>query len=128
MTLPRPATLRNWCGTGIIALCAACSDATLPADTIYLNGDILTVDDARPVVEAVAVRDGLIVAVGNETDVLELHGESTVIRDLGGRTMAPGFIDGHAHFGGFGAQAVGANLLAAPDGNANTIDDFVREM
>ncbi len=128
MTLPRPATLRNWCGSGIIALCAACSDATLPADTIYLNGDILTVDDARPVVEAVAVRDGLIVAVGNETDVLELHGESTVIRDLGGRTMAPGFIDGHAHFGGFGAQAVGANLLAAPDGNANTIDDLVREM
>lgn len=128
MTPPRSVVLRTWFGLGLIALWTACSDPAIPADTIYLNGDILTVDDARPMVEAVAVRDGIIVAVGNETDVLELHGESTVVQDLGGRTMAPGFIDGHAHFGGFGAQAVGANLLAAPDGNANTIDDLIREM
>lgn len=39
-----------------------------------------------------------------------------------------GFVDGHAHFAGFGTQAVGANLLAPPDGNINTIDDLVKEL
>lgn len=128
MTLPRPVVLRAVSGLSLIVLSTACADSEVPADTIYLNGDIVTVNDARPTAEAVAVRDGMIVAVGDEIDVLELQDESTVIRDLGGRTMTPGFIDGHAHFGGFGAQAVGANLLAAPDGNANTIDDLVVEM
>ena len=105
----------------------ACS-APQTADTIYLNGEIITVDDQQPMAEAVAVRDGIIIAVGSEADVLTLRGETTEVADLGGNTLVPGFIDGHAHLGGFGAQAVGANLLASPDGRVDTIDDLVREL
>jgi len=56
------------------------------------------------------------------------RGESTEVVDLEGRTMVPGFIDGHAHFFGFGAQAVGANLLAPPDGEVTTIDALVEHL
>ena len=48
--------------------------------------------------------------------------------DLGGKTLAPGFIDGHAHFFQFGTQSVGANLLAPPDGGVNTVDDVVAKL
>jgi NAD(P)-dependent dehydrogenase (short-subunit alcohol dehydrogenase family) len=48
-----------------------------------------------------------------------------VLKDLAGKTLMPGFIDGHAHAQQFGMQAVGANLLAPPDGTVNTIDDLV---
>jgi predicted amidohydrolase YtcJ len=120
---PRPlfAVVVIWLGAG-------CAGPEAPADTIYWNADVVTVNDAQPTAEAVAVRDGLIVAVGAPADVMDLRGESTLVQDLQGRTLVPGFIDGHAHFGGFGAQAVGGNLLASPDGTANTIDDLVRAL
>ena len=99
------------------------------ADTIYAGGEIVTVNDAQPTAEAVAVKGGKIVAVGSRSDVEMAHrGEATQVVDLGGRTLAPGFIDGHAHFLGFGSQAVGANLLAPPDGTVNTIDDLVAKL
>ena len=116
---------RRWVILGLVCLSFGCDAPETPADTIYINGDIVTVDDEQPTAEAVAVRDGIIIGVGSESRILEMIDESTVIRDLEGRTLVPGFIDGHAHFGGFGAQAVGANLLASPDGTANTIDDLV---
>ncbi len=99
-----------------------------PADTIYLNGEVVTMDDDRPSAEAVAVRDGRIVAVGTEAEVLEFRGESTTLADLSGNTLVPGFIDGHIHLGGLGPQAVGANLLASPDGGADTIEDVVQSL
>lgn len=96
-----------------------------PADRIFFGGPIHTVDDANPNAEAVAVRGGKIVAVGSRDDIANLAGESTEWTDLKGRTLIPGFIDGHAHFYAFGAQALGANLLADPDGKVETIDDLV---
>lgn len=120
-----PSHTRGWYVLGLAGLIAGCGMPDPPADTIYLNGQIVTVDDEQPTAEAVAVRDGIIVAVGAESEILSMRGESTVVRDLEGRTMVPGFIDGHAHFGGFGAQAVGANLLASPDGTADTMEDLV---
>ncbi len=99
------------------------------ADTIYTGGDIVTVNDAQPTAEAVAVKDGRIVAVGTLVEVESARkGATTRVVDLAGRTLAPGFVDGHAHFLGFGAQAVGANLLAPPDGSVNTIDDLVAKL
>jgi predicted amidohydrolase YtcJ len=98
------------------------------ADTIYLGGPIVTVDDALPNPEAVAVREGLILAVGTRAEVEALADADTERVDLAGRTLTPGFIDGHVHVGGLGLQAVGANLLAPPDGQARTIDDLVNAM
>jgi len=95
------------------------------ADTIYSGGPIITMNDAQPTAEAVAVADGLIIAVGTADEVAAHRGVDTVDVDLDGRTLSPGFIDGHAHFAQFGIQAIGANLLAPPDGDVETIDDLV---
>ena len=118
-------TIRGWVVLSLVCLTSGCDAPEAPADTIYINGEIITVHDEQPTAEAVAVRDGIIIGVGSESEILDMSDESTVVRDLAGRTLVPGFIDGHAHFGGFGAQAVGANLLASPDGTANTIDELV---
>ncbi len=99
------------------------------ADTIYTGGDIVTVNDAQPAAEAVAVKDGRILAVGSRAEVEQAHkGAATQVVDLAGHTLVPGFIDGHAHVMAFGGQAVGALLLAPPDGPVETIDDVVAQL
>ncbi len=98
------------------------------ADLIFSGGPIVTVDDANPTAEALAVKDGRILAVGDLDEVAGHAGADTRRVDLAGRTLAPGFIDGHAHVNQFGSQAVGANLLAPPDGDVNTIDDVVNTL
>jgi predicted amidohydrolase YtcJ len=94
---------------------------------IFTGGPIVTVDDDLPDPEAVAVRDGRILAVG---PLAELEAAAPTARrvDLAGRTLAPGFVDGHVHVNMLGMQAVGANLLAPPDGDVETIDDVVRAL
>src|SRR5262249_30287781 len=62
------------------------------ADAIYTNGEVITVNDARPSAEAVAVKDGKILAVGARDDVMRYQGPSTEVVDLKGRTMVPGFV------------------------------------
>ncbi len=105
------------------------SDPAVLADAIYVGGPIVTMNDAQPNAEALAVKDGTILAVGSRAEIDRLHkGNATRVVDLGGKTLMPGFIDGHAHVGGFGSQAVGANLLAPPDGTVNTIDDLVAKL
>jgi predicted amidohydrolase YtcJ len=91
------------------------------ADTIYHGGTILTIDDANPRAEAVAVKDGKILAVGNKDEVLRTRGEATQLVDLAGRTMLPGFVDAHGHVFAGGIQALSANLLAPPDGEVMDI-------
>ena len=91
------------------------------ADTIYTGGPILTIDDARPTAEAVAVRDGRIIAVGTTKDVMAHQGEATERFDLAGRTLLPGFVDSHGHVVFGGLQALSANLLSPPDGQVMDI-------
>lgn len=67
------------------------------ADTALVNGKILTLDQGGTVAEALAVRDGKIVAVGRSADIRALAGPATRIIDLGGRTVIPGLIDSHMH-------------------------------
>lgn len=91
------------------------------ADRIFLGGPVLTMNDAQPRAEAVAVSDGKIVAVGTEEEVLKLRGEGTEVTDLGGRALIPGFFDAHGHVMMGGLQAATANLLAPPDGTVTDI-------
>lgn len=101
-------------------------DPGVAADAIYTGGPIVTINDAQPNVEALAVKDGKVLALGSRADIEAAHkGRTTAMVDLSGKTLMPGFIDGHAHAQQFGTQAVGANLLAPPDGTVNTIDDVV---
>ena len=98
---------------------------TLPAD-MYFGGDIITMEGETPsYAEAVVVRDGRIEFVGSATEAMEKAGAGHRMINLEGNTLVPGFIDGHAHFMGFGAQAVGANLLAYPDGKADDIQGVI---
>ena len=99
-----------------IAVSASIASAQEAADTIYTGGPILTIDDTSPTAEAVAVRDGRILAVGALADVSSHRGEATEVFDLDGRTMLPGFVDSHGHVVMGGLQALSANLLAPPDG------------
>lgn len=91
------------------------------ADTIYSGGPILTINDAAPSAEAVAVKDGRILAVGTQADMLAHQGDDTKVFDLDGRAMLPGFFDSHGHAVMGGLQALSANLLAPPDGKVQDI-------
>src|SRR5215813_2896635 len=67
------------------------------ADTVLLNGKIITLDDAAPLAEALAILDGKIVATGRNDDIVKRAGASTRRIDLAGRTVIPGLIDSHMH-------------------------------
>ncbi|MEA2948504.1 MAG: hypothetical protein QOI40_3834 [Alphaproteobacteria bacterium] len=67
------------------------------ADAVLLDGKIVTLDAAAPAAEALAVRDGRIIAVGRSADIRALAGTATRVIDLQGRTVIPGLIDSHMH-------------------------------
>src|SRR5438105_9108138 len=67
------------------------------AETILINGKILTVDAQFSIQEALAVRDGKILAIGKTADVRKLADSRTRVIDLQGRTVIPGLIDSHLH-------------------------------
>ncbi len=99
------------------------------ADAIYYGGDIITLEgDSAIYPEAVLVREGKIQFVGTKDAAIKQASEAYSMVDLKGKTLVPGFIDGHQHFFALGAQAIYANLLASPDGNCNSIDDLVNEL
>ncbi len=105
-------------------LAIECSAQT--ADSIYHGGTILTMAESQPVVGAVAVRDGKIIATGSKQAVLSTRGETTRLIDLKGQTMLPGFVDAHGHVMGGGLQALSANVLSPPDGPATDIATLKR--
>lgn len=98
---------------------------TIISDMIYLGGDIITMDENNPMAEAVAVKDGLILAVGPKDDVLKTKGAATQIVNLGGKTMLPGFIDGHSHFFQAAMIADYANVSAPPVGTASSVAGII---
>ena len=106
----------------LIALfCIALTARAQQANTIYINGSVLTMNDALPSAEAVAVKDGSILAVVSEAEITKMRGPTTRVVDLEGRTMLPGFVDAHGHVMAGGLQALAANLLAPPDGEVTDI-------
>lgn len=81
---------------------ACAAGAADPADAPHLivhNGRIVTVDPKFTVVAAMSVRDGRIVAVGGDDEILATKTPDTVVLDLGGKTVLPGLIDSHVHPG-----------------------------
>jgi predicted amidohydrolase YtcJ len=68
-----------------------------PAETILHRGALWAGRGAPTGLTALAIRDGRIVAVGSDDEVLNLRGPATRVRDLGGQTVVPGFVDAHAH-------------------------------
>lgn len=89
----------------------AMSASRTPADLVVLNARIYTADGVRPVVDAMAVRDGRVVFVGDRTGAQALVGSATRTLDLGGRTVIPGMTDAHAHVAGLGAALRNVDLV-----------------
>lgn len=69
-----------------------------PADIIFHNGNVITIEKAQPLAEAVAIRGNLIQVVGSEKEVMAYQGSETVVIDLQGNTLMPGFTEGHTHY------------------------------
>ncbi len=114
-------------GPGLFRCAAAQTPAAAgQAEAIYAGGPIVTMNDAQPTAEAVAVRGGRILAVGTRQQVEATRGPGTRMVNLEGRALLPGFVDPHGHVVMVGIQAVGANMLAAPDGEANDIAAVIR--
>ena len=92
-----------------VALVGACStpgpEYPVPAaDLLLVNGDVVTVDDAMPRAEAVAIRGDRILAVGSTGDLLSYRTGKTEVIDVGGAMVIPGFIEGHGHYTSFGGS------------------------
>jgi predicted amidohydrolase YtcJ len=87
--------------------------AQAPADLVLTNGRIYTVDNARPMVTALAVRGGRVIFVGSDAEARVLTTPSTRLIDLRGATVIPGIIDAHAHLLGLGYMLQSANVAGA---------------
>jgi predicted amidohydrolase YtcJ len=88
-------------------LCTACGSGPgggTSADLVLMNGNVITLDDANGIAQAVAVRDGKIQAVGSDEEIKSLIGPETRRVDLDGRTATPGLMDAHTHFSGGGVS------------------------
>ena len=95
------------------------------ATHVYRNGTILTMDSGGSQAQALAVRGETILAVGSDAEIMALADPHTVVTDLRGRTMLPGFIDGHSHFpsGAFNELTM-VNLNVPPLGRAESMADM----
>ena len=126
--MPRPsraAIVATFAMTFAMVLAVPRMGAAAPADRIIRGGPIVTVNPTQPLAEAVAIAGGRIVAVGSESDVMQHKGEATEVLDLGGRTLVPGFVDGHSHF--FALVDVQTQALCAspPAGPCKTVADVI---
>ena len=114
---------------GLLVLAAiATRPPSAPEHEIYVNGNVITMDAAGTVVEAVSLREGLIDAVGSSEDMLALVGDHTVVVDLRGRTVLPGFIDAHGHFPGSGQTVFSADLNSPPIGEVTNLSQLLERL
>lgn len=108
----------------VITLLFSCAKRQPPADMIITGGDIYTADKNSSIVEAVAVINDKIVYAGDLSGIEKFKGESTQLIDLQGKTMTPGFIEGHGHFFGVGYFELDLDLMKAK--NYDEIVEMVR--
>ncbi|XP_020233457.1 protein LONG AFTER FAR-RED 3 isoform X1 [Cajanus cajan] len=93
------------------------------ADLVLRNGMIYTSDDSLPFADSMAVANGRVLRVGNNSFVKELEGIGTQVLDLGGKVVVPGFIDSHVHFIDGGLQMMQVKLRGV-----NKKDEFIRRI
>lgn len=102
------------------------ADITTDKVSVFVHGDIVTMNDALPSAEAVAMKNGTILAVGSAAKVIAAAGNDATIIDLKGNTLMPGFIDAHGHFGTTAMYLGFENIAAPPVGTVKRIDDIQR--
>ncbi len=97
------------------------------ADKIYIKGIILTLDSLNTIQEAVAVKDGKILDVGTSRQIIKYKGKATSVFDLKGKTLIPGFIDGHSHILSLDRTQM-VNISSPPVGSVTKIADIISEI
>ncbi|MEP7348313.1 MAG: amidohydrolase, partial [Gemmatimonadaceae bacterium] len=106
--------MRHFRQTLLSLLCAGATANALRAqapDLIVTNARIYTVDANRPVVDAMAIRGGRIVATGPRRLIESLKGPTTRVVDVNGRTIIPGMVDAHVHLAGLGQALRNVDLV-----------------
>jgi predicted amidohydrolase YtcJ len=106
----------------ILAFCTAlpATARSETAQTVFVNGNIYTMNERQPRAEAIAVRGDRIVLVGSNADAKKYQSAETKTVDLAGKTVLPGLTDSHCHIFGIGEREMNLNLEGA-----NTLEDFL---
>src|SRR2546423_7137105 len=94
-----------------------------PAQVVFINGNIETVNERQEHAEAIAVRGDRIVFVGSNEDAKKFQTPGARTIDLGGKLVAPGLTDSHCHIFGIGERELTLNLE-----RTNTLDDFLAKV
>ncbi|MBK5483125.1 amidohydrolase [Peribacillus sp. TH16] len=97
----------------------------MQADIVFINGEVITVDQRNKVVEAVAVKGNRISAVGSNREVKDFIGEETKVIDLQGKTLLPGFIDAHIHLILYGVNQL---AVSCKDEHIKSIEDLLNDL
>src|SRR6266480_4830342 len=90
------------------------------AATVFINGNIHTVNDRQPHAEAITVKGGRIVFVGSNAEATKYQTEAGRLVNLQGHTVVPGMTDAHCHIFGIGAREMNLNLEGT-----TSLDDFL---
>lgn len=93
------------------------------AQTVFINGNIYTMDERQPRAEAIAVQDARIVFVGSNADAKKYQSAETKTVDLAGKTVVPGLTDSHCHIFGIGEREMNLNLEGT-----NTLEAFLAKV
>jgi hypothetical protein len=109
---------------GLLALIMGVARAAPPPQLILFDGRVLTVDSQDSTAQALAIRDGKIIAIGTDRDILRLAGVATQRIDLRGQTATPGLIDSHAHIADGGVE----QLYHVHLSDASTVAEVVRRV
>jgi len=102
---------------------ASTQSKTEPADIVFKNGNIYTVNERQPHAEAIAVKAGKIIFVGSNNDAKAYEARGTRIVDLHGDTVVPGMTDSHYHLMGVGEREMTLNLEGT-----TSLEDFLAKV
>ena len=99
-----------------------------PEHQVFVNGQILTMNAENRVVEALSVRGAKVSRVGSTEEILAEVTDKTVVTDLRGRTLMPGFVDAHGHFPGSGQVVFSTDLNSPPIGNIEDMSQLLERL
>ncbi|WP_197432883.1 amidohydrolase [Photobacterium aquimaris] len=112
--------------SSLLAMNCHAKEPAVSADTIYSGGNIITMNDAQPSVQAIAIKDGKIIAVGDTSTINNTFtSQQTKLIDLEGKSLLPGFIDAHSHYFNSLQVANQAQVYAPPSGTGKDVDSIL---
>lgn len=110
----------------VFLLASTTQTAKQHADRIFIHGKIWTADDSQPIAEALAISGDKILAVGSTSDIQKLVSGDTIVIDLKGRLVVPGFQDSHLHFPGDSINSVKLDGIDTLQDFQKTLADFAK--